>query len=65
VVRRRRSSVVRRRSSSMVRRSKVVRRRSSSMVRKRRLSLSVCRGRLGGATWFLLLLRLHGKRIGL
>jgi hypothetical protein len=29
-----------------------------------RLSLSVCRGRLGGAMWFLHLLRLHGKRIG-
>jgi hypothetical protein len=32
--------------------------------RVRRLSLSVCRGRLGGAMWFLHLLRLHGKRIG-
>jgi hypothetical protein len=28
------------------------------------LSLSECRGRLGGATWFLLLLCPHGKRIG-
>jgi hypothetical protein len=28
-----------------------------------RLSLSMCRGRLGGATWLLLLLRPYGKRI--
>jgi hypothetical protein len=67
----RRSGVVRRnmvlRRSSVVRRSGVVRRnmvlRRSSMVR-RRLSLNVCRGRLGGATWLHLLLRPHGKRIG-
>jgi hypothetical protein len=32
-------------------------------MRRRRLSLSVCRGRLGGATWLLLLLRPHGKRM--
>jgi hypothetical protein len=31
---------------------------------RRRLSLSVCRGRLRGATWLLLLLRPYGKRIG-
>jgi hypothetical protein len=51
-----------------VRRSRVVRRtgvvRRCSVVRKRRLSLSVCRGRLEGATWLLLLLRPHRKRIG-
>jgi hypothetical protein len=57
----RRSNVVRRRRSSVVRRSKVVRRRS---VVRRSLSLSICEGRLGGATWLLLLLRPHGKRIG-
>jgi hypothetical protein len=57
----RRSIVVRRRSSSVVRRSRVVRRRS--VVRRRKLSLSVCRGRLRGATWLLLLLHLHGMRI--
>jgi hypothetical protein len=34
-----------------------------TMMRVRRLSLSVCRGRLGGATWLLLLLRPHEKRI--
>jgi hypothetical protein len=38
--------------------------RSSSMVRRRRLSLSLCRGRLVGVMWWLLLLRPHGKRIG-
>jgi hypothetical protein len=32
--------------------------------RRRRLSLSVCRGRLRGATWLLLLLHPHGKMIG-
>jgi hypothetical protein len=31
--------------------------------RVRRLSLSVRRGKVGGATWLLLLLCLHGKRI--
>jgi hypothetical protein len=55
----RRSNVVRSRRSSVVRRSKVVRR---SVVRS--LSLSICEGRLRGATWLLLLLRPHGKRIG-
>jgi hypothetical protein len=64
----RRRSVVRRRRSSVVRRSRVVRRsgvvRRCSVVRKRRLSLSVCRGRLEGATWLLLLMRPHGMRIG-
>jgi hypothetical protein len=38
--------------------------RRSSVVRRKRLSLNVCRGRLGGATWLHLLLRPHGKRIG-
>jgi hypothetical protein len=57
VVRRRSSGVVRRRRSSGV-----VRR--SSVVRRRRLSLSVCQGRLGGDTWLLLLLCPHRKRIG-
>jgi hypothetical protein len=57
------------RRSSVVRRSMVVRRsdmvwRSSMVRRRRRLSLHVCRGRLKGATWLLLLLRPHGKRIG-
>jgi hypothetical protein len=47
----------RRRSSSMLRR-----RRSSSMLR--RLHLTMCRGRLRGVTWLLLLLHPHGKRIG-
>jgi hypothetical protein len=46
----------RRRSSS----SSVLRRRSAL----RRLHLSVCRGKLGGATWLLLYLHPHGKRIG-
>jgi hypothetical protein len=70
-----RSSGVVRRSNNMVRRSRVVRRsgmmrrimvvRRNSVVRRRwRLSLSVYRGRLGRATWLLLLLCLHGKRIG-
>jgi hypothetical protein len=62
VVRRRRSVVRRRRSSSVLRRSRVV--RSGVVRRSRRLSLSVCQGRLGGATWLLLLLHPHGKRIG-
>jgi hypothetical protein len=55
------------RRSNMVRRSMVVRSDMvwrSSMVRRRRLSLHMCRGRLKGATWLLLLLRPHGKRIG-
>jgi hypothetical protein len=72
VVRRRsvvRRSVMRRRSGNVVRRSRVVRRsgvvrRSSMVVRTRRLSLSVYRGRLRGATWLLLLFCPHGKRIG-
>jgi hypothetical protein len=54
------------RRSSVVRRSGVVRRQrmyGRGPMRRRRLSLSVCRGRLGGATWLLLLLRPHGKRI--
>jgi hypothetical protein len=63
-----RSSMVRRRSSSVVRRHGMVRRknmvRRSMVRRRRRRSLSVCRGRLGGATLLLLLLRPHGKRIG-
>jgi hypothetical protein len=58
-MRRRQSSVLRRRRSRVVRR----RRRRSSVVR-RRLSLSVCPGRLIGAMWLILLLRPHGKRIG-
>jgi hypothetical protein len=49
--------MTRRRSSSS---SSVLRRRSVL----RRLHLSVCRGKLGGATWLLLCLRPHGKRIG-
>jgi hypothetical protein len=72
---RRRSSVLmgRSRSSNVLRRSRVVRSgvvrrnmvlRRSSVVRRKRLSLNVCRGRLGGATWLHLLLRPHGKRIG-
>jgi hypothetical protein len=56
VLRRRRSSTLRRRRSRVV--------RMSDVVRRRRLSLSVCWGRLGGATWLLLLLRPHKKRIG-
>jgi hypothetical protein len=48
----------RRRSNSS---SSVLRRRRSVL---RRLHLSVCRGKLGGATWLLLCLRPHGKRIG-
>jgi hypothetical protein len=57
----------------VVRRSNVVRRNRevkmsgvvmmSSVVRRRRLSLSICRGRLGGAMC-LLLLRPHEKRMG-
>jgi hypothetical protein len=46
------------------RQSSVLGRRSSSVVRRRRLSLSVCQGRLIGASWLLLLLHPHEKRIG-
>jgi hypothetical protein len=66
--RRWRSSSVLGRSSSSVLRSQrssnVVRRRRSCIVVRRRLHLSVCCGRLRGATWLLLLLHPHGKRIG-
>jgi hypothetical protein len=59
------NSVLRSWSSSVLRR----RRRSSSVLSRssnvlRRLRLSVCQGRLRGATWLLLLLCPHGKRIG-
>jgi hypothetical protein len=59
--------MLRRRSSSVSRRSSnsVLRRRNSCMVRRRRLNLSLCQGRLVGATWLLLLLHPHEKRIGL
>jgi hypothetical protein len=56
---RKRRSVLRR--SRVVRRSNLVRR--NRVLRRRRLSLSVWRGRLGGAMWLLLLLHLHEKRI--
>jgi hypothetical protein len=49
----------------MMKRSDVMRRRRMYVRRRRvrRLSLSVCRVKLEGATWLLLLLRPHGKRI--
>jgi hypothetical protein len=62
----RRCRVLRR--SRVVRRSVMVRRRRmlgrGPMRRRRRLSLSVCQGRLRGATWLLLLLCPNGRRIG-
>jgi hypothetical protein len=47
-----------------MRRSSVLRRRSSVVRRRSRLSLSMCQGRLEGATWLLLLLCPHEKMIG-
>jgi hypothetical protein len=58
----RRSWVVRR--SGMVRRRRMYERGPMRRRRARRLSLTMCCGRLRGATWLQLLLRSHGKRIG-